>query len=269
MANEVFVCYWIGEYQSPLPTPNTIPARATIVPFAFIGIQPDYTLGFGDVTAVYPQAQLQQWIDELRARGTKVLLSVLGSRLGTVPADQVDTLVGAIVDAVQNWKVDGVDLDYEPPSADSSFGLVVQRLRSALPSAILTLPVYDAWLFGCQDLLKQVAPYLDYVTTMDYSPYPGYDQTIARCKQYAALIGGWSKLVIGVCCMNPANSKFTPIGDVATFAKYEPKGGVMLYTFPYDLQKRMIKQNGQPVQTGTQLPDQKFTDTIIANLPRT
>jgi hypothetical protein len=58
---------------------------------------------------------------------------------------------------------------------------------------------------------------------MDYTPYPGYSQTIGYAKSYAEIIGGWSQLVVGMSCMGPPElSDFTPLDDVVKLAAYAP-----------------------------------------------
>jgi hypothetical protein len=120
-------------------------------------------------------------------------------------------------------------------------------------------------------LLAQIAGVVDYVTTMDYTPYQGYEYTISLCSSYAEIMGGWSKLVIGITCQGPWQSlNFTPLADVAKLAAYEPpgtepKGGAMLYTFDYDVTTR----TGGKIypMAGTGHPDGTWTETIHENLP--
>jgi Glycosyl hydrolases family 18 len=269
MSSETFINYWIGqEPNPPSPTLDQMPAYVNIVPLAFVAINDDYTLKVNGtlLTEQFPAATIQGWVKTVQANGTKVLFSILDHKLGSIPANKVDTFVQSVADNVQEWGVDGLDFDYEPPSNTTTLVPLVQSLRQALPNSTFTAPIYYPWTFY-PDLLAQYAAELDFVSTMDYTPYPGFGDTISYCEQYAKIIGGWSKLVIGMSCMGPSDSgNFTPYDDVISLAKYEPstggpKGGAMLYTFSYDVTTR---NDGT---TGTGYPDGTWTELIHDNLP--
>jgi hypothetical protein len=271
MSKELFVNYWIGQEPNP-PSPllNAMPARVNIAPLAFVAINSDYTLKIDGTLLVdkFPAAKIKEWIKQIQGNGTKTLFSILDHKLGSIPTDKVDRFVDSVVAAVKDWGVDGLDFDYEPPSNTTTLVPLVQSLRAALPKATFTAPIYSPWTFY-PTLLKQYAAQLDYVTTMDYTPYPGYQSTIDQCTKYAAIIGSWSKLCIGVSCMGPPPPKgnnFTPLEDVKRLAAYAPsstesKGGAMLYTFSYDVKSR---NNGT---TGTGYPDGTWTKTTAQYLP--
>ncbi len=271
MSNEVFINYWIAQESTPaLPDLSQMPAYVNIAPIAFVGITDDYTLNM-DSLNLFPD--LPSWIQTVQANGTKVLFSIESAKLGSIPADQVDAFVANVVQTVADWNIDGLDFDFEPPAPTDTLVPLIQQLRNALPAGmIFTTPVYSAWLNSTMEaLLTQLAGVVDYVTTMDYSPYPGYNGTISNCQQYAQAMGGWSKLVIGMSCQGPAKSQnFTPLADVIKLSAYEPsatetKGGAMLYTFNYDVTTR---PGGKiyPI-AGTGKPDGTWTATINANLP--
>ena len=273
MSSEIFINYWIGqEPNPPSPTLDQMPAYVNIVPLAFVGIATDsennYVLDFGFLTQHFPASQIQGWIRTVQANGTKVLLSILDEKLGTIEGDQLAPFVANVAQNVADWGVDGIDFDYEPPNQSDTLVPLIEAIRAALPAgSVFTAPVYGPWA-GMPDMLKGLAGAVDYVTTMDYTPYPGYESTISNCSQYAEIMGGWAKLVIGISCMGPATDQdwgnFTPFADVSRLSAYEPsatesKGGAMLYTFSYDVETRK--------GSGTGYPDGTWTETIHANLP--
>lgn len=267
MGKQVFINYWIGqEPNPPSPTLDQMPACVNIVPLAFVGINSQYQLDFGFLTQHFSASQIQAWIKTVQGNGGKVLLSINDQGLGSIPSHQQAAFVANVADNVTAWGVDGLDFDYEPPTASATLVPLIRALRAALPAgSIFTAPIYSPWLSQV-GLLKALAGAVDYISTMDYTPYPGYANTINLCAQYAKIIGGWSKLVIGISCMGPASSNnFTPLADVAKLATYAPsggsKGGAMLYTFSYDVKSR---NNGS---TGTGYPDGTWTKTIQNNLP--
>ena len=270
MSSQLFVNYWIGqEPNPPSPTLDQMPAYVDIVPLAFVGIDDNYELSFGFLTQHFPAPQIQGWIKTIQANGTKVLLSINDQKLGAIPADRQEAFIANVVASVAEWGVDGLDFDYEPPVASTTLVPLIGALREALPAgSVFTAPVYSSWL-GNLDLLGELAGAVDWITTMDYTPYPGFGETIALCETYAKAIGGWSKLLIGMSCMGPSDSgNFTPLADVKQLSAYVPangeaKGGAMLYTFSYDVTTR---NNGT---TGTGYPDGTWTETIHALLPAT
>jgi hypothetical protein len=166
--------------------------------------------------------------------------------------------------------VDGIDLDFEPPYESPTLVEVATALRPALEKTLgrppfLTAPVYFAWL-GKLDFLTSFAAQLDLVTTMDYSGWPGVEEMKIRFGAYATAIGSPGKLAVGLSCMGPpqpASDDFTPLDDVKTMTAWEPddgkKGGVMLYTFSYDVETRAAG--------GTGYPDGTWTETIHDLLP--
>jgi hypothetical protein len=272
MSTETMIAYWIGEEPTPpSPTLDRMPAYVDVVPLAFVTIDESYQLNFDFLCKTHPATGIRAWINMVRANGTKVLLSINDQKLGTVPdvAAFVDNVVGNALE----WGVDGIDLDFEPPYESQTLLEVTSALRPALSrvlgaESLITAPIYSPWaeypLYP--DFLKSFAAELDFVTTMDYSKYPGFDDTISLFGQYADAVGA-EKIAIGVSCMGPppppSPAYFTPLDDVVKLCKWEPergrKKGAMLYTFSYDVKTRK--------GSGTGYPDGTFTETIHQNLP--
>lgn len=269
MSAEIFINYWIGEEPyPPCPTLDQMPAYVNVVPVAFVGVDDNDNLDFAFLTQQFSASDIKGWIRTVRGNGTKVLLSIIGARLGTISPDNTN-FISQVVTAVNEWGVDGIDFDFEPPYSSATLAPLIQAIRNALPQgSLFTAPVYGDWDI-MDDRLKELSAVVDYITTMDYTPYQGYERTISSCEHYASVIkGGWSQLVIGVSCMGPSDSSnFTPLEDVKKLSAYKPaggsKGGCMLYTFNYDVTTRPIK-NGH---SGTGYPDGTWTKTIHEHLP--
>lgn len=266
MNKEMLTVYWIGQEPTgpgKSPTLAQMPAYVDVVPLAFVGISPDFqSLDFGFLTQQNSAATIQGWIKEVRANGTRVLFSINTQQIADVPDPAA--FARMVKATMAEWGVDGVDIDFEPPFESQTVLSVVSALRSTLGSgALLTAPIYSPWAYQ-GDFLHQFAQQLDYLTTMDYTPYPGFDYTISLYEQYAKLIGtptapAYDKLAIGVSCMSPGTPNCTPLSDVAKLTAWEPRGGrkqgMMLYTSSYDIESR----TGQP--------DGTWTRTIEENLP--
>jgi hypothetical protein len=270
MGQETFVNYWIGQEPTPPSPPlNAMPPYVDVVPLAFVTIADNWELDFAFLCTTHPASVIQGWIKEVRANGTKVLLSINDQKLGSVP--DVEAFAETVAQDVLEWGVDGIDFDYEGWDTPSETMIeVVQAIRPALAKVLgtepyLSAPVYSPWT-QYRDFLHSLAGELDLVTTMDYTPYPGFDTTIDLFNEYSGAIGLPGKLAIGISCMGPPDSgNFTPLEDVEKLCQWEPaprvgtKGGAMLYTFSYDVEKRK--------GSGTGYPNGTFTKTIEANLP--
>jgi Glycosyl hydrolases family 18 len=270
MAKETFVNYWIGQEPTPPSPPlNAMPSYVDVAPLAFVTIDDQWQLDFSFLCTTNPPDVIQGWIKEVRANGTRVLFSINDQKLGSVP--DVDAFVETVVKAAVEWGVDGIDFDYEGWDTPSETMIdVVRAMRPALAKALgtnpyLSAPVYSPWL-DYRDFLHELSNELDLVTTMDYTPYPGYDETVRLFFEYQGALGLPQDLAIGVSCMGPPDSgNFTPLEDVEKLCKYElaprfgPKAGIMLYTFSYDVETR--------AGSGTGYPDGTYTKTIEANLP--
>jgi hypothetical protein len=55
------------------------------------------------------------------------------------------------------------------------------------------IATFGPWT-GYPRLLKDLPGAVDYITTMDYTPYPGYAATISNCDAYAKIITGRGEL---------------------------------------------------------------------------
>lgn len=284
MRKEKFTCYWIGqEPTGPGQSPelNTMPSYVDVIPLAFVTIK-EQQLDFAFLTQHNSASVIKGWVKEVRAKGSKVLLSIIGQELDSI-ADPA-AFAKQIQEAMQEWEVDGIDFDYEPPNVHrlDNYVAVVQQARELLGNdVLLTMPIYQAWYVWdypdmdeetkaifqkIADALKQLGTYLDYFTTMDYTPYGNVGSTTDNFMNYAKSIGSVEKIAIGVSCMDFTDRNHTPLDDVIKLCKWEPDGGtkqgMMNYTFSYDIKIRMV--NGKDVGTGE--PDGTWTQTIQDNL---
>jgi hypothetical protein len=274
MSNELYIAYWSGEEPTgpgQSPTLDMTPDYVDVVVLFYVLINADGSLNFNRLVLHNDEATIKSWMQDIRTRQqyqpkkTKFTLGILGDQF---PSQDPTTFAQTVKAAFDDWGVDGITVDYEPPDGDAKIVPVVQAIRDAIGSeAIMTAPIYSAW-DGMDDILKNYAAVFNYMETMDYSPYtPGWDvqSTIDAWVGYAKTIGtaenpAYDKIAIGVSCMVPSTGYFTPLNDVISFCKYEPpsgnKLGIMLYTLSYDVTSH-----------GSGYPDGTFTETINENLP--
>lgn len=275
MSQETFIAYWSGEEPTGpdhSPTLAQTPDYVDLVILFYVLITDQGDLNPDRLVLHNDQATIMGWMEEIRNRQkgqtqkTKFTLGILSDAFPQQDPGPFSQKVAAMA---ESWDVDGITVDYEPPSSDSAVLEVVKAIRSALPDgSIMTAPIYGAWEYN--PILGEYAALFDYVNTMDYTPYPGYQQTISLYESYGKAMGGdaaaFGKLGIGVSCMtfkdkygNPSGNH-TPLDDVKRLCAYEPpegsKLGIMLYTLSYD-----ALGHGSPYPLFT------YTKTIHENLP--
>jgi hypothetical protein len=271
MSVELYIAYWSGEEPTGAgksPTLDMTPDYVDVVPLFYVILNSDGTLNFNRLVLHNSKQTIKGWMQDIRTRQrnqpkkTKFTLGILGD---SFPSQNPATFAQTVKAAMDDWGVDGVTVDYEPPSSDANIVNVVAAIRKAIGGgAIMTAPIYSEW-DGMDELLKNYAAQFDYIETMDYTPYGSLQGTIDAYVGYARAIGtadkpAYNKIAIGVSCMDPSQNDYTPLNDVISLCKYEPpsgnKLGIMLYTLSYDVTSH-----------GSRYPDGTFTKTIHESLP--
>jgi Glycosyl hydrolases family 18 len=247
-----FIAYWTGEEPTgPTHSPTLADVPAALIDsidliiMNFIPVVKG-DLDFSFLTKHNDQKTIMSWIAAIRRRQrnlptrTKFSLSIESGDFATLNPTAFAAKVKA---AAIDWEADGIDIDYEPPTANPDILRVVREIKSAFPERfILTTPIYAAWLKSeVKRLLASYVALFNVVTTMDYTEYPGFNETIDYVKQYAAAIGGedpYSKLAIGISCTDFNNGNHTPPEDIPKLCNYkfdpQTSPGAMLYSLSYD-----------------------------------
>jgi chitinase len=93
---------------------------------------------------------------------------------GATTAENIDRFVGNIVALVKNYGYDGVDIDWEPLTADDyvRFGNLARKLRAQLPHPYL-LTLATAW--GDSPGVAPVNEYFDQINIMTYDLMGAWD----------------------------------------------------------------------------------------------
>ena len=313
-------CYWSGEepswnngskFYELNPPLNSMPKEVDTVILWYGHLDITYTKKDGvkvqsvsvntdRLTLYNSKKTIQGWMKDLRANNpnVKIIMSVIS---GSYPdIEDQDAFATTLSNTLTDWGVDGVDIDFEPPTyvkdgTSDRVSELMKKIRTKLTSTIgksvlMTAPIYHRWLEiyvpGDYNYLGAYAANFDYLTTMDYTGYVGYDTTIDYYKQYAAKIGSdaspaYDKLAIGVSCMGPSTGpNFTPLGDgadpvekgVIQLTKWEPdsghKQGIMVFTLSYDVTLRYYGTDWEN-KSGTGYPDLTWTNTVIKDIPDT
>ncbi|WP_353649447.1 endo-beta-N-acetylglucosaminidase H [Nakamurella sp. A5-74] len=141
-------------------------------------------------TALVCNERMQQTLDEastqirpLQAKGTKVLLSVLGNHQGVGLANfqtyrAADDFARQVMTVVNRYGLDGVDLDDEysdygangtPQPNDDSIGWLITALRKRMPDKLITF--YD--IGPSSDSLRTADPSIGAKLDYAWNPYYG------------------------------------------------------------------------------------------------
>jgi Glycosyl hydrolases family 18 len=124
MSNEIYIAYWSGEEPTgpgQSPTLDKTPDYIDIVPLFYVLINDDGTLDFNRLVLHNSEETIKGWMQVIRQRQqnqqkkTRFTLGILGD---SFPSQDPTTFAQTIKAAVDDWGVDGVTVDYEPPDGD-------------------------------------------------------------------------------------------------------------------------------------------------------
>ncbi|MEV0715880.1 glycosyl hydrolase family 18 protein [Asanoa sp. NPDC050611] len=167
----------------------------------------------GGLTAVENPSKLQQIVSSGHAASTKVLIAIGGWNDGNDSAfEQMagnagarTTFVTNVVNLVNQYNLDGVDIDWEYPDAGTSgnnFTALMSQLSSAMHSRgkLLTAAVVSGG-GTAQGVQPAVFGYVDFLNIMTYdggSPHANYNWTIDNINAWKSRGLPASKAVVGV-----------------------------------------------------------------------
>ena len=150
---------------------RNMPEEVTHIFLSFIKPNMRYTKGSYDIKGVgievpYDGIILKETVDHLKAKGTKVILSIGGETYwGTDEAYDID--YQAIADFVRDFGFDGIDWDYEPNGGFQTIGepVNVQRFITMIRESRKLLPKEEGFLIACAPAgcgaLGRSTPYAD------------------------------------------------------------------------------------------------------------
>jgi hypothetical protein len=207
--------------------------------------------------------QTQTAVQQLQAAGVKVLLSIAGTQAtqmgwDTIPYGQGTQKYANMIafaqwvqtNLIEAYGLDGIDIDDEwAPTNPQTFMDTVGTLRQFMGGSLLSKALWadDAHF---QTAVSSDAPYnagamlsslLDLGGTMAYGyPFESQVQAINTYKGYGMT---WNQLCVGV--QAGTGNWMTPIEEVSQLAQWAvtsqsgspPVLGMMLYTFPQDIQQ--------------------------------
>ncbi len=147
---------WSETYPSASGTKlRNMPEEVTHIFLSFIKPDMRYVKGSFDIKGVgievpYDGAELKKTVDVLKAKGTKVILSIGGETYwGTDAAYDID--FQQIADFVRDFGFDGIDWDYEPNGGFQTIGEPqnVERFIRMIRESRKLLPREEGYLIAC------------------------------------------------------------------------------------------------------------------------
>ncbi len=225
---EIFNAYWLG-YQEPRgQTLDQTPDFIDHVTLFLGGPDAESKVTTSYLCKVYGEEQIRQWVKDLRARGTKVLLSLMDSE--PVPWSDVDmeTFAASAKETLERWELDGFDIDAESGMPEEEFVprfvALAEALSDTLGGKTLTYTCYEGCNPGSHDyeILSQVKGLLSWVNLMAY-----WDRTgtyIRLFEEYAALVGD-ERVAFGVKPGDDGLEESTLIETVRELSEWNPDGG--------------------------------------------
>jgi hypothetical protein len=227
-ANEKFVVYWLGYHQNPPPI-QSLPVGIDVVNLFLLNLAS--SAGGTTLDYNYITSQGTTWDEILsqshaaQANGVKVCVSIIPPNnsliWNTIP--DPDTFAENVYNLVQEWGLDGIDIDPEqggvPP--DEGFVTVVQALSKYFGPAsdtglIMSFASYE--LFNDQTVLQPCASLFDYVMLMGY--FWPFSEMVDQFEQYAQIVGA-QNLMFGI----GGDPWQTPLSETEQLAVWEPTTG--------------------------------------------
>lgn len=236
--------------------------------------------------------QSQTNVQQLQAAGIKVLLTLVGSNgFGwdgvSNPTDFAQWVQTNLIEA---YGLDGIDIDNEfsnLPANPQNFMNTIGTLRSVLSQSLITKALWSDQPYFQTPVAKgfpRAGAYLGQL--LDFASSMAYGYAFARqitflqwyhnVKVNGVNVGmAWNQLAIGVQAGPPDQSWMTPIGEVYQLAKWcvspasstkliPPILGMMLFTFPQDIQQFTFSPQNSPSKMFPNAADHQWQRTIIA-----
>ncbi|MDG4824824.1 glycosyl hydrolase family 18 protein [Asanoa sp. WMMD1127] len=167
----------------------------------------------GGLTAVDNPSKLQQIVSSGHAANTKVLIAIGGWNDGNdsgfeqmaANAGARNTFVTNVVNLVNQYNLDGVDIDWEypdPGTSGNNFTTLMSQLSSAMHSRgkLLTAAVVSGGgtAQGVQPAVFGMVDFLNIMTYDGGSPHANYNWTISSINEWKSRGLPASKAVVGV-----------------------------------------------------------------------
>ncbi|HTR98216.1 MAG TPA: glycoside hydrolase family 18 protein, partial [Bacteroidota bacterium] len=175
--------YYSGWWQGGQLNPEEIDYAAVthIIHFCLV-VGPDGTVN-GAGNGITP-ASAASAVRAAHAGGRKILISVGGSNsdrgfAGAVSSSNREKFIAALVQFMQGYGYDGIDIDWEPVESTSHYMEFIRELRGAMTAAHPGSLLFTAVMTNTDGkLLAEAAHYFDQINLMTYDmsgPWPRWE----------------------------------------------------------------------------------------------
>lgn len=233
---EIFNAYWLGYQEPPGQTLQQTPDFIDYVTLFLAGPDEESKVTTSYLCKVYGEEQIRQWVKDVRAQGTKVLLSFMDSEQVFWSKVDMETFAASAKETLERWELDGFDIDAESGMLGEDFVprfvALTEALRDVLDGKTLTYTCFKGCNLGSYDyeILSQVKGLISWVNLMAY-----WDRTgtyIRLFEEYAALVGN-EKVTFGVKPGHDPEEEATLLKTVEELTAWNPKNsskaGIMMF----------------------------------------
>ena len=239
MKKSQFVAYWGGYFKSPSQTLDKIPSYINVIYLAFIGCDKNSGAPIDFLCSIYDESTIKSWIKELRSRGQKVMASLLDRPECHWDAINLKKYAKNIKILVDDWDLDGVDIDAESGMSNNhfvkSFIELIKELKMTLSNdKLISYTCYQGTQGFDGLILPHVKEDINWLNTMAY--FNNFEGMIGLFNDYNTVIDS-SKINIGVKAGHNGEDQSTPLDEVIKLCKWQPnkrngstKSGIMLWT---------------------------------------
>ena len=242
LPNNKIAALWYNTFQRPrlreIPS-DVLGTPSSIINHVILAMAQSQTAGTGTLrfqpSNGESTAQMKEDVLALRAAGVNVCIGVGGSSDGGITitnSTQVTQAYNSIVSIVNNYGVNGFDIDLEPSGSSwnqASLVSLVSQLKTTYGSTFvvgITPGLYSPYTTGWINLYNAMPANVDYFAPMLYDFPESRDSrlTAVTLDKCATMVNGGipqSKIILGFMCRVPASSSYNASTPQVTLDAYK------------------------------------------------
>ena len=235
MSKQKFIAYWGGYFHSPDQTLNKCPDYIDTVVIAFIGPDSNHQVETTYLCKIFRKDNIIKWVNELKARGKKILLSLLDTPENHWDKVDFNVFEKSLRQIMIDWNVDGFDIDAESGEKYSNnveaFVKLINCARNVVcKNGIISYTCYEGKEGFDSGVFEQVKDKINYIQTMAY--FDDFDSMVGLYEYYRKYFN--DEIVIGVKAgkIQDSGTSLTEVIRLCQWNKF--KLGIMLWTFNRD-----------------------------------
>ena len=227
--------YWGGYFDSPI-TLNKTPEFFNVITLAFIGPDTDSSVTTDFLCSRYSKEVIKRWINELKEKNNvKILVSIIDNPTYHWNTVDLDIFTNNLMDILNEWNLDGIDIDGESGMPDECFIEKFTDLTYLIRNKMTNdkLLSYTCYTENDCNVLENIKEKIDWVNTMAY--FDDFESMKYLYDLYEKIVK--NKICIGVKAGSKDDISATEISEVEQLCKFNKnKKGIMLWTINRDTQ---------------------------------